>query len=93
MHYERMKYAHDQREWVKYADEKLPALREHTSMLQQQAAKAFADWQIINSMWKNPYSFSQRLVSECYASAHYSLLRVIYYEGMRRANLPREEDS
>jgi hypothetical protein len=91
MIYERMKYRHDQRAWVMVADEKLPDLIAKTRVAQLRAAEAFRDWNDLTTDSKQRYGFVQGLISEAYAEAHVLLGQVLFYEGMRRANLPREE--
>lgn len=80
-----MKYGHDQREWVRTANEKLPQLIEQAKKLQLDAAEA---WRACQAM----PSLGHTWVSEMYADARFALLRVIYYQGMRNANLPASED-
>lgn len=78
MEYERMKYAHDQRAWVKAADEKIPKLLDIASGLQQRAAE---NWQ-----YQSLYPFMRDMVAADYAEARMYLFRAIYYNGMREAN-------
>lgn len=83
-----MKYGHDQREWVRVADEKLPALREEASKAQKDAAEWFDGLSTIPESMRQFWTAS---TSEAYAKAQMLLTRVLYYEGMRRANLPKED--
>ena len=85
MIYERMKYASDQRAWVKYVDEKLPGMELHAARLQREAQE---QWNVLQSMPMHykAMGFTQRLVSECYKEAHSKLLQCIYYKAMREAN-------
>jgi hypothetical protein len=90
MEYPRMKYSNEQRDWVRAAEEKLPGLLEEASKAQKRAAETFEAMQHIE------YSIKLRiywldLTREAYQEAHMLLNRVLYYEGMRQANLPREE--
>lgn len=89
--YERMEYAHERRDWVRYADEKLPALRLQASRAQQEAATLFAYWDSVAFEHRPGFGQLGQMVSDAYAYAHMLLLRVIHYEGMRRANLETEE--
>lgn len=78
--YERSQYAYDRREWVKRADALLPGLREEAAARQRSAAGLFASLQQLHYPWL------QEMVSEEYGGALRALSRVLYYEGMRRAN-------
>lgn len=91
MIYERMKYAHDQRAWVKAADEKLPVLRATAIKMQLDAAAAFKEWSDLTWESKRRYKTLQSFHAEIYAKSRYATVQVLYYEGMRRANLPESE--
>lgn len=82
---ERMKYGHDQREWVRAADEQLPALRQHAIELQEVARR----WYQVSTTTPFPGVFGFR--HEASNEAIYALNKVLYYEAMRRINLPETE--
>ena len=84
MQYERMKYGHDQRAWVKMVDEKLPGMIEETIKSQQAAADNYE----VTQHYRSPVFFSLR--QEASDKAVKGLLRIIFFQGMRRANLPQE---
>ncbi len=90
MQYERMKYGHDQREWVKTADELLPELIAKASKAQEHAAAAYAytEWALERNIKLYSYWFEFRRAAS--NEAIMLLNRVLYYQGMRNANLPRE---
>lgn len=88
--YPRMKYASEQRDWVRVADEKLPTLIQEATNMQLHAAHMYADYQLMTLEQKLKWPWAQQMVSETYKDAHMRLLRVLYYQGMRNANLPRE---
>lgn len=79
-----MKYPHDQREWVKAADENVPKYLAEASRLQNEAASAFVDWQEMPATCKLPYL--QQHIAGIYAEARMYLFRALYYSGMREAN-------
>ena len=83
-----MKYGHDQREWVRAADEKLPGLIANACKAQQDAATAHA---YIEHVRGTSIKLDQWLEIRRQASAEAiaALNRVLYYQGMRNANLPR----
>ena len=86
MQYARMKYAHDRRAWVKAADENLPVLRALAADTQHAAAKFYEACEIAGrtDIWLT-------MRREASTRAIAALNRVLYYEGMRRANLPEGE--
>ncbi len=86
--YPRMKYAMDQRDWVRAADENVPKFEVEASELQQNAARLFAEWQKLPLDLQKRYSFCQDGNQRSYAEARMYLWRTIYYNGMRQANLP-----
>ena len=89
--YERMKYGHDQRAWVKYVDHNLPDLLEEASEQQKHAAQIYA---YIDDMRNKGYPIKNiwfDLREHASRQAVMLLNRVLYYQGMRRANLPGEE--
>lgn len=79
--YERMKYGHDRRAWVKAADEQVPEMLGLAAEAQQLAARCFASYQVL------PSDYMRNAVAETYRDARMFLFRAIYYQGMRRANL------
>lgn len=90
MKYDRMKYAFERREWVKLVDEKLPAMEEHASFLQEEAQRVWGDLQRM-PMHYRAVGFYQELVSDCYKVAQVELWKCIFYKAMREAN--RDEQS
>lgn len=89
MNYERMKYPHDQREWVRIADASLPELREKAIKAQHAAAEAFRDWENLPSAYRARFhGFMLDIQRERNMAAQSALNRVLYCEGMRRVNLP-----
>lgn len=86
--YTRMKYGHERREWVKTADEVLPHMKKEACRLQNEAAEGFEYWNTLSLEFRARQPAIQAVLSTAYREAHSALLRVLYYEGMRRANLP-----
>lgn len=88
--YERMTYGHDQRAWMKNADDNLPVLLETTRMLQEQSAEVFKVWDGLQLAQKAKMTFMPHVIHDANQKALNSLRRVIYLQGMRLANLPAE---
>ena len=76
--YERMKHAHDQRAWVKMADDLIPAMLERAANEQQRAAKMYAVQQ--------EYPFLIGFAADAYTNARGALFMAIYYNAMREIN-------
>lgn len=86
MIYERMKYPHEQRDWVRYADAELQALIPATIKFQHEAAAMSKFLRDLTPAQYRPVYFT--LAQEANERAVKALLRVLYYQGMRAANLP-----
>jgi hypothetical protein len=90
MDYPRMKHPSEQRDWVRAVDERLPRVIEEACKAQDyaKAAHDYIVWcQSKGLVAKNEMFESRR---EASAEAIRLLYRVLYYQGMRNANLPRE---
>lgn len=85
-YYERMKYAHERRDWVKMVDEKLPVMEAEASKLQKDATALFESYQSMKELGYQRIDYLSDMLTDCYAEAHRQLLRCIYYRGMREAN-------
>lgn len=92
MEYPRMKYASDQREWVRAADEQLFEMEQLCSEFQQQAAEDYKLWMEAGPEQQAIWSMIHSLVHLRYADARALLFRCVYYKAMRQANLPSEPD-
>lgn len=91
-HYPRMRYRGDQRDWVKRADADLPGALAMAALAQKAAAELYANWDSADMRQRERYYKTfLPILQESYDDAIKALYRVLYLEGMRRANLPEEE--
>lgn len=81
--YPRMSSGYDQHGWVRAAAEQAPTLRDIAAQAQQTAAIMFATREA-GYLW-----VTQEAISDAYNDARQALQRLLYYEGMGRANEKR----
>lgn len=90
MNYPRMKYASEQRDWVRTADKQLPEMIRQAVKAQDDAKVAYEylEWCLNRGSTLTNIAFKAR--QEASENAIMLLNRVLYYQGMRNANLPRK---
>ena len=79
--YPRMKYAHDQREWVRMANEQIPQVEIELTKIQLESADLF---QAMQAGYNQSWSFN--LSHDTNQRKHNLMHRLIQLHGMRNAN-------